>query len=198
MISKLPELAVEEAGKKEDAEERVVKENIVEEIKSVDPENDIIEFIEDTDDSVDVIDFAEEIPEEEEVIKTTLPYDFFEESSSLEFVEENNSDEEASDEIADFDAVNDVQSEEVAEENEDLIPESLTDEVNEIVEEVADIPISKAFTVNTLNEEDNISVSAETDDSPNSIFSSFQTIEEEEDIVIAEEPKKKKGFFRRK
>ena len=198
LISKLPELAVEEAGKKEDAEERVVKENIVEEIKSVDPENDIIEFIEDTDDSVDVIDFAEEIPEEEEVIKTTLPYDFFEESSSLEFVEENNSDEEASDEIAAFDAVNDVQSEEVAEENEDLIPESLTDEVNEIVEEVADIPISKAFTVNTLNEEDNISVSAETDDSPNSIFSSFQTIEEEEDIVIAEEPKKKKGFFRRK
>ena len=200
MISKLPELAVEEAEKKEETEEQAeVEENIVEEIASVDPENEIIEFIDDADADADIMAFAEELQEEEEVIKTTLPYDFFEESSSLEFVNESDDvAEEAQEEITISDDADDVQSEEDEDETEDEASEELTEEVNEIAEEAADIPISKAFTVNTLSEEDNISVSSEADNSPKSMFSSFQTIEEEEDVVVAEVPKKKKSFFRRK
>ncbi len=203
MISKLPELAVEEAEKKEETEEQeVIKEDIIEEIASVDPENDIIEFIEeDTDDSDNVIDFAEEIQEEEVVVKTTLPFDFFEENSSLEFVDEIDVATEETQEESDVDdiIVDEAQIEEVEEGNTEVaIPESSTEEVNEVEEEIADIPISKGFSVNTLNIEDNIVVSSETENSHNSMFALFETIDEDDEIETVEEPKKKKGFFHRK
>ena len=206
MISKLPELAVEAAETKEETEEQIdsIEESIVEEIASVDPENDIIEFIDDADDASEVVDFSEEIPEEEEeeIVKTTLPYDFFEENSSLEFVDESNDIDEGAIEKASEDEVidSDTQAEEVSYEDEieDVISGSLSEDSNKTEEEIADIPISKGFTVNTLSPEENISVSSNFEGSQNSMFASFETIDEEYETETMEEPKKKKGFFRRK
>lgn len=203
MISKLPELAVEEAGKKEESEDQeVIEENIVDEIASVDPENDIIEFIDDSDnDSNAVVDFSEEMQEEEEVIKTTLPFDFFEETSSLEFVDESNVEaEEPQVEITVDDVTSDeAQTEEVGEvEPEDELLETEPEESDEVEEEIPDIPITKGFTVNTVNVEENMAISSESENSHNSMFAFFETIDEVEEAEAVDEPKKKKGFFRRK
>ena len=203
MISKLPELAVEEAEKKEEAaeaEQIVADENIVDEIASVDPENDIIEFIGDADeDSEVIVDSSEEL-QKEEVVKTTLPYDFFEENSTLEFVdEENSADEEIKEADVDNSLTEAVQDEKAAEaESESSLTENLSQVVSEAKEDKADIPISKGFTVTALNDEDNISVPAENVGTQSSMFTSFETIDEEDELYIAEEPKKKKGFFHRK
>lgn len=212
MISKLPELAVEESEKKEEAEEQVVaeeqvnvEENIVEEIASVDPENDIIEFVEDKENADEIVDFSEEfIPDEEEVVNTTLPFDFFEENSTLEFVDESNETKEEQEEqelnfgdvLADEDVENEVVEDDVVE----TTSESATEDINEEKEEVEDIPITKGFSVNTLNDEDNFNVFFDSKKSQKPMFASFETIDDEEDEEpeTEEEPKKKKGFFRRK
>ncbi len=207
MISKLPELAVEEVEKKEEAEEQVdAEENIVEEISAVDPENDIIEFVEDAENNDEIVDFTEEIPEEEEVVKTTLPFDFFEENSTLEFVDESKEVEEEQEAQEDFNidvvlADSDAQNEEAEEEGAlEKTPENVTEDINEVKEEAEDIPITRGFSVNTLNDEDNLNVFSDSKKFQNSMFASFETIDDEEDeeTETVEEPRKKKGFFRRK
>lgn len=205
LISKLPELAVEEAAKQEDVTEEVaVEETIVDEISSVDPENDIIEFIE-ADEEVDSeIDCNQEFSTGEDVIKTTLPYDFFEENSTLEFVEEAEDNTEEAvvvDETPEIDFVAPVE-EDIADEtldeisSEDTVEESEESEVQEETE-AEDIPISQGFSVNPMNITDALDIFSDSDKKPKSLFDSFQTIEDE-DEEEEEEPKKKKGFFRRK
>ena len=205
LISKLPELAVEEAAKQEDVTEEVaVEETIVDEISSVDPENDIIEFIE-ADEEVDSeIDCNQEFSTGEDVIKTTLPYDFFEENSTLEFVEEAEDNTEEAvvvDETPEIDFVAPVE-EDIADEtldeisSEDTVEESEESEVQEETE-AEDIPISQGFSVNPMNITDALDIFSDSDKKPKSLFDSFQTIEDE-DEEEEKEPKKKKGFFRRK
>ena len=202
LISKLPELAVEEAAKQEDVTEEVaVEETIVDEISSVDPENDIIEFIE-ADEEVDSeIDCNQEFSTGEDVIKTTLPYDFFEENSTLEFVEEAEDNTEEAvvvDETPEIDFVAPVE-EDIADETLDEISSEDTVEESEVREETEaeDIPISQGFSVNPMNITDALDIFSDSDKKPKSLFDSFQTIEDE-DEEEEEEPKKKKGFFRRK
>lgn len=202
LISKLPELAVEEAAKQEDVTEEVaVEETIVDEISSVDPENDIIEFIE-ADEEVDSeIDCNQEFSTGEDVIKTTLPYDFFEENSTLEFVEEAEDNTEEAvvvDETPEIDFVAPVE-EDIADETLDEISSEDTVEESEVQEETEaeDIPISQGFSVNPMNITDALDIFSDSDKKPKSLFDSFQTIEDE-DEEEEEEPKKKKGFFRRK
>lgn len=90
MISKLPELAVEKANEIEEqkkaeeaslvvdmADEEVVDEPQVEAFEIATEDIEFTSFEEDEDDFTG-----------EDVVKTTLPFDFFEENSSLEFVEE--------------------------------------------------------------------------------------------------------------
>ncbi len=117
LISKLPEIAVEEAAKIENipSEEPTiddVKEEIIDEsfyasedsvLEYVDEENavedtvDSVESVESVEDVEDVedVDEDEEAYVGEEVVKTTLPFDFFAEDTTLEFVddEEDTSDE---------------------------------------------------------------------------------------------------------
>lgn len=201
LISKLPELAVEEAEKQEEAaEEATVKETIVDEINSIDPENDIIEFVEaeeDVDDTVEAVDFDEEISEGEEVVKTTLPYDFFEESSALEFVEEPEEtieEAEIAEEIAEIDVAAPVEDVVAEEQVDEALSEGAVEEA-----EAEDIPISQGFSVNTMNITDALEIFSDSENKPKSLFDSFQTIEEDEDEEeIEEEPKKKRGLFRRK
>lgn len=206
MISKLPELAVEEAEKQEAADkEASEEESLVDEINSVDPENDIIEFVEETEEVNESIDFAEELIDEEEVVKTTLPYDFFEENSTLEFVQDNNEDDVEIKEISDFDEVCEIDGEDSdsfdANES-DLLAfanesEKIDDEENVATE---DVPISKGFSVNSFSVPDNLDVFSDSEKTDNSLFTSFETIEDDEvdESELAEESKKKRGFFRRK
>ncbi len=134
MISKLPEIAMEEASKIENEE---LPEKSVDEIEeyvdngfSYPEQNDAENILEFVNEEEAVVDEAtdEEIVEEdfgEPVVKTELPYDFFEEDSKLEFVED------------------DIQEEPVAslEDFEEEFGEQQEESVHE------DIPISKKFSV---------------------------------------------------
>lgn len=205
LISKLPELAVEEAQK--EAASNDTEENIVEEISTVDPENNIIEFIDDTvEDSAESIVSEEAEDEDEEVVKTTLPFDFFEENSTLGFVNDEGEDVEETEEIQ---QIQDVVEEDSYSAEENFDGEELTenaaslesDESNEeaeITEEPEDIPISKGFSVNTLNVAEDLNIFSHSENNnENSLFASFETIEDDEDEPM-EVTKKKRGFFRRK
>ena len=125
LISKLPELAIEEASK---IEPKPIEEPTIDDVKEeIDEsfytsEDSVLEFVEDEapvaevaeaepeidvedisiDDYVDdgeiiekdedaelPFDEEDEIPAGEEVVKTTLPYDFFAEDTTLEFVEDD-------------------------------------------------------------------------------------------------------------
>lgn len=199
MISKLPELAVEQAEINESADETDNNEdNIVDEISSVDPENNIIEYLENDTEDKD-ISFDVETIEEEEVVKTELPFDFFEENTSLEFIDEK--DDETNDDISDLTDESAPFSEDNYEDNDEICSESeeavQDEEQND--EELEDIPITKGFTVNSFNVSDALDVFSDSDNEQKSLFDSFETIEDdEEEEEVFDEPKKKRGFFRRK
>ncbi len=218
MISKLPELAVEEADKVE-ATETAVDDDIVDEIKSVDPENNIIEYIDnDTDNEFsDEIKFSENEEESdgELVVKTNLPFDFFEETTPIEFVENEDDESDESVKVSDIDEklaiVNDDTDDVVSEnkvEDQFVSEQEESEENKEIVEkeelsddDSSDIPISKGFTINAATVSDDIDVFSETkSESRPAIFDSFGTIDDEddEDDDVEDEPKKKFGLFRRK
>ena len=211
LISKLPELAVEEAEKKEEVEETVTSdEDLVDEINSVDPDNDIIEFIESSDDEEEfsLPAFSEVDEDGEEVVKTTLPYDFFGEDNSLEFVEEQEEEEVEAPDILEFNkafesAESDVDF--VTEDEEESVEDEaeLEEEVSEASEEpveVADIPISKGFSIDTDSLSDSVDVFSNSEDVKphNPMFDAFETIDDDNDDEETEEPKKRFGFFKRK
>ena len=211
LISKLPELAVEEAEKKEEVEETVTSdEDLVDEINSVDPDNDIIEFIESSDDEEEfsLPAFSEVDEDGEEVVKTTLPYDFFGEDNSLEFVEEQEEEEAEAPDILEFNkafesAESDVEF--VTEDEEESVEDEaeLEEEVSEASEEpveVADIPISKGFSIDTDSLSDSVDVFSNSEDVKphNPMFDAFETIDDDNDDEETEEPKKRFGFFKRK
>jgi cell division septum initiation protein DivIVA len=210
LISKLPELAVEEAEKKVDVEETVTSdEALVDEINSVDPDNDIIEFIETSDDEEEfsLPAFSEDDENGEEVVKTTLPYDFFGEDNSLEFVEEQETEEAEAPDILEFNeafgsAESDVEF--VTEDEEETVEdeaevEEVADEASEEPVEAADIPISKGFSIDTDSVSDSLDVFSNSEDVKphNPMFDSFETIDDDDDDE-PEEPKKRFGFFKRK
>lgn len=211
MISKLPEIAVEEASKIENVE---LPQTSVEELEAEIESNDAVVDSYDSEDAVLEFVPAEEIPEdsddnyievesdEEKVVKTTLPYDFFEENSTLEFVD-NEQEQDAP--VSELDAFENTVGIEFDEENK---------------ESIADIPVSKNFTVDTqdidfslFEEESDEDISNdiaeipshivvdddeddETDDFDESGF--FDSIETIDPFVDEEEEPKRKGFFRRK
>jgi len=206
LISKLPELAVEQAEKDaETVENDNINDDIVEEISAVDPENEIIEFIEDSDEASEDVNFVEELEEGEEVVKTTLPFDFFEENPPLEFVnDEIDEDEENREEIQSVEEFTEetedaeAPSDDEADTEDEVSDDEEIEENDETIEEPEDIPISKGFSVNTLNVAEDLDVFSNSEENyQNPMFSSFETIDDD-DEEIDEEPKKKRGFFRRK
>ncbi len=106
LISKLPELAVEEAAKLQENEESAAEVDIDEEalenpvFVEEEPEDTVLEFVveeiqQDNDDSVDIsndeaADVEEGIEAGEEVVKTTLPFDFFGNDADVQFVDDGN------------------------------------------------------------------------------------------------------------
>lgn len=195
LISKLPELAVEEAAEKEAEEAEKVEDTV-----TVESEENA-EFAESAAEDSDIDGFEEEITEDEEVVKTTLPYDFFEENSTLEFIndaediaEETEETEGTEGDVAD-DSDSATEDVELTDNAENAETEN-GDETEESDSEPADIPISRGFSVdvNVTDALDIFSNSEKTEST--SLFDSFETIDsvaEEE-----EEPKKKRGFFKRK
>lgn len=220
MISKLPELAVEEAEKQVEEEiddnETCASDDVVEEINSVDPENDIIEFFEATEDEeFSASSFEAQAEEEEEVVKTTLPYDFFAEESTMEFVE-NEPEEEQIPDINEFNAAfenveEDIEFvadevEEASESETELFEETENNENSEEIENdeasSEDIPISRGFSINTESVDESVADFSEINEHKDvsSMFSSFETIDDDDDDYEEEkeEPKKRFGFFRKK
>ncbi len=106
LISKLPELAVEEAAKLENNEEPVATVEIDEEslenpvFVAEEPEDTVLEFVVDDNDAEDgadaLSDYApvtqdyeeSEVDAGEDVVKTTLPFDFFGNESDIQFVDD--------------------------------------------------------------------------------------------------------------
>ena len=212
LISKLPEIAVEEAEKKEESvEDAVVEDTLVDEINSVDPENDIIEFLEPTeeDEEFSLPSLDEDEEDGEDVIKTTLPYDFFGDDNSLEFVADTEPEDNDIPDIVDFNNsfVSDASQVEFVEEESIEEDDSAVESSEDVSEEyhavdnnveTADIPISKGFSINTDSVIDSVDVFSNTEDEKplNSMFDSFETIDGDEEEI--EEPKKRFGFFKRK
>lgn len=217
LISKLPELAVEEASKIENVD---LPQTSVEELEaeietkeaqmySVPEEDTVLEFVPDEaveeDDSV--ADISELVAQEEEelasepVVKTTLPYDFFEGDSTIEFVD--NSTEEQEEPICEIDAFENSVGMEFDEE------EPSTDDTSTkgfSVSSLDDIDFSlfeddsndeaKAPAHSVINDDD-----ADDDDDAYAFFNSIQSIdddEEDDDEDDDDEPKKLSFFRKRK
>ena len=215
LISKLPELAVEEASKIEDVpvENPVSVENIVDELVAEEVEKTEAVFEEEN----NVLEFVEDVNEFEISVETETDVDA--EESSCKISEDNN---EVVDELPGF-------SDEV---------ETVSEDEENAAEEPADIPISKGFSINSVDfdfggfddeteeipeetvipqVDESVSESFEesefnsapvevddknddiydddNDDSVSSFFDSIESIDAEED---KDEPKKqKRGFFRK-
>lgn len=202
MISKLPELAVEEAEKqKEETEEpSAVENNIVDEINSVDPDNDIVEFMEPSEYKENyVLPEVEGSMDGEEVVKTTLPYDFFGVEDSLEFIVDS----EDSEEATDIDAFNKKfasgeENNEFGDDDELFFKNRYDEDDDDDEEELEDIMISRGFSVNANPIDDVADTEEELTFKP-----SLDSIETDDDVnEDADEgnraPKKKFGFFKRK
>lgn len=214
LISKLPELAAEEASKIE-SEEASVEENITDTPVNEEAEISFVDEI--ADDSqeyseieiVEASDVLEITPEDdgelsddgEQVVKTTLPYDFFAEDTSIEFIENDSAEDEE-----EFVEETEEAVEEEEETVEETIAESALDDVLKAFDEnascgdtenkaIEDIAISKGFSVNTTNIDNNYF--------SGSLFDSIEAIDGE-NIEVDPEPvapeddeadDSSKGFF---
>lgn len=218
MISKLPELAIEKANEIE-AQKKEKEASLIVDVADEETNESSTEEIVDeaTTEGFEIVteglefDSFEENEDDiagEDVVKTTLPYDFFEESASLEFVEDDSfEDAEAVKEADSFEsgfsveadaldfsndfAEEDDESEEVVEESADNIDENDAIESDdaetdtEVQEkECEDIPISKGFAVDAG--EIDFSMFEEEGETP-SLFDSIEKIDDNKFSVAFDE-----------
>ena len=203
MISKLPEIAIEEASKIENVE---LPQTSVDELEAEIQTKEAEESVQDEQDSVLEFVPAEEAEEEEffkleqedeEVVKTNLPYDFFEENTTLEYVEDAQQEEPLTEidafentvgiEFDDVDvnsAPEDIPITKKISIDIDDVDESFFDDDKEISDDVAEISSHTVIDDDDENETDDVS----------DFFDAIETIpfDEEDD-----EPKRR-GFFRKK
>lgn len=260
LISKLPELAVEEASRigivpseeptiddvKEEIDESFyasedsvlefveeedvassedVQEAVAEEDVAVDDLEDDICFDEadcvETEDDSEVADtYEEEEISGEDVVKTTLPYDFFAEDTSLEFIEDDEDLDELSIEIGEDNSIPaELEKYLVSEDNDQIVDvEPVEDVFSDSTEAAVSVDDLGEFFVSEPEEEAESfadfvdSIEAAIDESPeeetqksiiddygsyNSFFDSIEVIDT--DIVDdRDEDKPKRGFFFRK
>lgn len=216
LISKLPELAVEEAAKIESVESNESVNEPIEEAFDEDKADCVLEFVDE-----DAEELSDDVIEESEpVVKTELPYDFFEENSNLQFVEEDVQEEEFPT-IENFQSVCQCESDDNAlsfeQEN------SLSEEENALTEEPSveetevesnaqadDIPISRFFDDedDSADEAVEADVSQESQEQASADYniesfeeksSFFDMIEKIDDVKTEDEaPAKRRGLFRKK
>ena len=256
LISKLPELAVEEASKiKMEPTEEPTIDDVKEEIDEsfYTSEDSVLEFVEEADaieeepqtseevtlddyvDDVEIIEASdeadssvvdevyeeEEVSVGEEVVKTTLPYDFFAEDTTLEFVEDDSEEEltieigddnnippelekylvsEDNDQILDIEPVEDVFS---GSNEEEAISDDTQDDyfVSEPEEDdgesFADFVDSIEAAIDDKQEEEPHKSIIDDYGSYNSFFDSIEVIDSSVDLD-SDDDKPKRGFFFRK
>ncbi len=263
LISKLPELAVEEASKIEvEPSEEPTIDDVKEEIDEsfYTSEDSVLEFVEEADEvdeasddiqltdeeiesscdedfggvcdaSAEAVtepetkisdDYEEEGYAGEEVVKTTLPYDFFAEDTTLEFIDDEESDDELSIEIGEDNSIPaELEKYLVSEDNDQIVD---IEPVEDIFSDSAETTVSfndtqNDFFVSEPEEEaaesfedfvDSLESAIDENDaqepqksiiddygSYNSFFDSIEVIDTDVDIE-RDEDKPKKGFFFRK
>ena len=226
LISKLPELAVEEAAKIEKAEESVSEIEIDEEtlenpvFVEEEPEDTVLEFVveEKTEELPSYEVLAEEYEEDEadigeDVVKTTLPFDFFGNETDIEFVEDSALPEEApvsaieEDGSIGFSRRNPLPIDEapVVSEAEGSVEEAVEevsysfDSVDAVEDDVDSVP-ADFDVVDTFADEvvdTDIDDEDEVVEEKSSYASFFENIENIDISDLDEEKPRQRGFFRR-
>lgn len=213
LISKLPELAIEEAAK---IENKPVEEPSIDEVEEeiidhnfYSSDDSVLEFVDDSADEsqaeekFDEAIESEEVVEDcgEEVVKTTLPYDFFSEDTTLEFIDDEPQDEvdliidsegnissvpeeyisnEDNDDIVDIEPVSDVSSEQEE--------ETLSFDFNEFTEDNDETEDGQI----EASENENIDIFSNSSDDALAYDDSFEENDHsEDDEAVDTEPQKK-------
>ncbi|MBO5463585.1 MAG: DivIVA domain-containing protein [Clostridia bacterium] len=215
LISKLPELAVEEASKIEDTPvenpvsvENIVDELVAEEVEKTEEvfeeENDVLEFVEDvneleisveTETEVDAEESSCENSEDNNEVVDELP-GFSDEVETVSEDEENAAEEPADIPISKGFSINSVDFDfgGFDDETEEIPEETLIPQVDESVSESIDVQENFSAPVEVDDNNDDI-FDDDNDDSVASFFDSIESIDTDED---KDEPKKqKRGFFRK-
>ena len=215
LISKLPELAVEEASKIEDTPvenpvsvENIVDELVAEEVEKTEEvfeeENDVLEFVEDvneleisveTEIDVDAEDSSFEVSEDNDEVVDELP-GFADEVETVSVDEENAAEEPADIPISKGFSINSVDFDfgGFDDETEEIPEETVIPQVDESVSESIDVQENSSAPVEVDDKNDDI-YDDDNDDSVSSFFDSIESIDTDED---KDEPKKqKRGFFRK-
>lgn len=215
LISKLPELAVEEASKIEDTpvENPVSVDNIVDELVAeefekteevFEEENDVLEFVEDvneldisveTEIDVDAEDSSFEVSEDNDEVVDEFS-DFAEELETVSVDEENVAEEPADIPISKGFSINSIDFDfgGFDDETEEIPEDTVIPQVDESVSESIDVQENFSAPVEVDDNNDDI-FDDDNDDSVSSFFDSIESIDADED---KDEPKKqKRGFFRK-
>ncbi len=215
LISKLPELAVEEASKIEDTPvenpvsvENIVDELVAEEVEKTEEvfeeENDVLEFVEDvneleisveTEIDVDAEDSSFEVSEDNDEVVDELP-GFADEVETVSVDEENAAEEPADIPISKGFSINSIDFDfgGFDDETEEIPEDTVIPQVDESVSESIDVQENFSAPVEVDDNNDDI-FDDDNDDSVSSFFDSIESIDTDED---KDEPKKqKRGFFRK-
>ena len=226
LISKLPELAVEEAARIEKPEESAAEIEIDEEtlenpvFVAEEPEDTVLEFVAEDDSpeepasfDINTNDYDEEEPDAgEDVVKTTLPFDFFGNEPEIEFVEDNDVEETPDSTMNDDGSIGFSRRNPLPVEDSIATPSFELDNVDDAVNEFfADSADDAADELEDLSEDTSDEECADEpaeagsapdveEESPNngSSYASFFADIENIDIGDFDEEKpKQRGFFRR-
>ena len=215
LISKLPELAVEEASKIEDTPvenpvsvDNIVDELVAEEVEKTEEvfeeENDVLEFVEDvneleisveTETEVDAEEPSCEISEDNEEVVDELP-GFADEVETVSVDEENAAEEPADIPISKGFSINSIDFDfgGFDDETEEIPEDTVITQVDESVSESIDVQENFSAPVEVDDNNDDI-FDDDNDDSVSSFFDSIESIDTEEDKD--ETKKQKRGFFRK-
>lgn len=215
LISKLPELAVEEASKIEDTPvenpvsvDNIVDELVAEEVEKTEEvfeeENDVLEFVEDvneleisveTETEVDAEEPSCEISEDNEEVVDELP-GFSDEVETVSEDEENAAEEPADIPISKGFSINSIDFDfgGFDDETEEIPEDTVITQVDESVSESIDVQENFSAPVEVDDNNDDI-FDDDNDDSVSSFFDSIESIDTEEDKD--ETKKQKRGFFRK-
>lgn len=215
LISKLPELAVEEASKIEDTPvenpvsvENIVDELVAEEVEKTEEvfeeENDVLEFVEDvneldisveTEIDVDAEDSSFEVSEDNDEVVDEFS-DFAEELETVSVDEENVAEEPADIPISKGFSINSIDFDfgGFDDETEEIPEDTVITQVDESVSESIDVQENFSAPVEVDDNNDDI-FDDDNDDSVSSFFDSIESIDTEEDKDKTK--KQKRGFFRK-
>ncbi len=206
LISKLPELVIEETSETANEEEIDSLAEEIQETENLEIDNSefvtvddgILEFVEDDESEEDIIEESLGEP----VVKTELPYDFFAEDTSLEFVEDDKSEEIVVPTIDEFEAKCETDTE--SELHDIPISKRFSVDVNRLASDSTEteapvkVAVEETQTVSQIDDDFGYDDDDSDDGSVNSAASFFDMIEKVEAEDVNNNPTKRFGIFRKK